>query len=306
MHMEILEDIVGQLSGALMSLLGLEDERALAGIIAIVLVVLLLAVVVLAVLLVRSRKRAKRCATQIDELESQVLGLQALTQLSGGVLSEDGDSIVYRSPGVSQQIQYDDFPEDVSPEVKRPEDDETLVDEIEERLDALKGSLHAHVFSGGSAHDEPVHDEPAKAEPVLDQPATQRPPARKPDAAARPAAPAAPSGIAGGEAAGRKADDAARDAKAADARRVPPAMSRAKAAEQTLRPLSAEQIRMAHDEGASSGHHSISGASPDAEAGQHEPDRRASAADARLDTEVDAILDMIKRKNARKDEGEHM
>ncbi len=112
MRMGFLENIVAVLVRRLMSLLGTDDMWLMASIAAIVLVVLLLFVIILLISLVRTRRKLKRRAQQIDELESQVLGLQALTQLAGGTLSEDGDSVVYTAPEPGQQIHYDEFPQD--------------------------------------------------------------------------------------------------------------------------------------------------------------------------------------------------
>lgn len=109
MRMEILENIVAAAVRWLMSLMGTDDMWFIASVVAIALVVLLLLAILLLVLLVRTRGKLKKRAVQIDELQSQVMGLQALTQLAGGKLSEDGDSVVYVAPEAGQQIHYDEF-----------------------------------------------------------------------------------------------------------------------------------------------------------------------------------------------------
>lgn len=110
MRMEILENIVATAVRWLMSLMGTDDMWFIASVVAIALVVLLFLVILLFVLLVRARGKLKKRAVQIDELESQVMGLQALTQLSGGTLSDEGDSIVYKVADSGQQIRYEEFP----------------------------------------------------------------------------------------------------------------------------------------------------------------------------------------------------
>ena len=151
--MQIPNDPIQQVLGPATAALGIENAWIAVAFILLVLLVLFV------VLYLRKRRALRRSLERIDDLEQQVLGLTAMTHLSEGSLSAEGDSVVYQSEGVPQQIAYDEFPDDAAPVVKHPEDigDVTAEEEIEDVVATIHDTIYQRV---NTAHliDEELED----------------------------------------------------------------------------------------------------------------------------------------------------
>lgn len=151
--MQIPNDPIQQALGPATAALGIENAWIAVAFILLVLLVLFV------VLYLRKCRTLRRSLERIDDLEQQVLGLTAMTHLSEGSLSADGDSVVYQSEGVGQQIAYEEFPDDVAPVVKHPEDIEDVT--TEEEIEDVVATIHDTIYQRVStAHliDEELED----------------------------------------------------------------------------------------------------------------------------------------------------
>lgn len=151
--MQIPNDPIQNALGPATAALGIENAWIAVAFILLVLLALFV------VLYLRKRRALRRALERIDGLEQEVLGLTAMTHLSEGSLSADGDSVVYQSEGVDQQIAYDEFPDDATPVVKHPEDieDVTAEEEIEDVVATIHDTIYQRV---NTAHliDEELED----------------------------------------------------------------------------------------------------------------------------------------------------
>lgn len=151
--MQIPNDPIQNALGPATAALGIENAWIAVAFIFLVLLALFVA------LYLRKRRALRRALERIDDLEQEVLGLTAMTHLSEGSLSADGDSVVYQSEGVGQQIAYDEFPDDATPVVKHPEDIEDVT--AEEEIEDVVATIHDTIYQRVStAHliDEELED----------------------------------------------------------------------------------------------------------------------------------------------------
>ncbi|MDD7204635.1 MAG: hypothetical protein SOV20_03310 [Coriobacteriales bacterium] len=148
--MQIPNDPIQQALGPATAALGIENAWIAVAFILLVLLVLFV------VLYLRKCRTLRRSLERIDDLEQQVLGLTAMTHLSEGSLSADGDSVVYQSEGVGQQIAYEEFPDDVAPVVKHPEDieDVTTEEEIEDVVATIHDTIYQRVSTAHLIDEE--------------------------------------------------------------------------------------------------------------------------------------------------------